>query len=118
MKTILLFAGLLLLSAGALMAQSKGSSTKYILFPDYDADIARLQKNSKTDDNARQKSIRSTKEQIFKDYRPQLNTTKPPRPQGSLNANKSGAAKLSSESAAEKTTETPVTPKPAEAPKQ
>ena len=71
MKTILLSTVLLLLSAGALLAQSKGRSTKYTLFPDYDADIARMKQNNAKDADTKQKSTRSTRELIFTNYRQQ-----------------------------------------------
>ncbi len=122
MKTILLFTGLLLLSAGALMAQSKGRSTKYTLFPDYDADIAKMKKNESANSDVKSKSTRSPREQIFTDYKPQsgARTVKPVMP-GSTKPN---GVKSVSEAPIEKVekvtlpTAPPAVPQQPQAPKQ
>lgn len=94
MKAILLFTCLLFLSAGALMAQSKGQSTKYRLFPDFDADMARLQKDQAPAADAKQKNARSTRELIFTDYKPQQSVN---RPAVNTGARKAPAEKLPSD---------------------
>lgn len=94
MKAILLFTCLLFLSAGALMAQSKGQSTKYRLFPDFDADIIRLQKNQASSVDVKQKNARSTKELIFTDYKTQQSVN---RPAVNTDARKAPGSKVPSE---------------------
>ncbi|RPE09668.1 hypothetical protein EGT74_22070 [Chitinophaga lutea] len=99
MKTILLLTGLLFLSAGAVMAQSASPqaarSTKYLLFPNYDADMANLKKASVSGHEGKPKVTGSVRESIFTNYKPQLQTV---RPAGSLNARKAPAGvKLTSE---------------------
>lgn len=99
MKTILLFTCLLLLAAGSAMAQSTakkaGQSTKYILFPDFDADYARLQKNTATaGEDGQRKSTRSPRELMFTNYKPQNNAA---RPAANTAARKTAGSKLSSD---------------------
>ncbi|WP_119078739.1 hypothetical protein [Chitinophaga alhagiae] len=81
MKAIFLFTCLLLLSAGALMAQSQspkaGRSTKYVLFPDYDADMAKLKQDATADVDNKRKNTRNVRELIFTNYQPQQAAAKP-----------------------------------------
>lgn len=81
MKAIFLFTCLLLFSAGALMAQSQSpkaaQSTKYRLFPDYDADIAKLKADAARNDDDKRRTTRNVRELIFTNYRPQQAAVKP-----------------------------------------
>jgi hypothetical protein len=119
MKPILLLTGLLLLCAGALMAQSASPkaarSTKYTLFPDFDADMVRLNSQKTTaEKNSKQSTTRNTRELIFKDYKPQQSAARP-TVQGNARKAAPGGKLPSAVSSAEqatlnKETATPVTP--------
>ncbi|WP_343703524.1 hypothetical protein [Chitinophaga sp.] len=130
MKAIFLFTCLLLFSAGALMAQSQSpkaaQSTKYRLFPDYDADIAKLKADAALNVDDKRKTTRNVRELIFTNYKPQQAAVKPALQE---TARKAANAKLPSEAtaaelakekeaAAQPVKVTPIPSQESQAPKQ
>ncbi|MCK7559869.1 hypothetical protein MKQ70_35005 [Chitinophaga sedimenti] len=92
MKMILLLVGLIAFGTLSVHAQQNGrQSTKYVLFPDYDRDIQKL--NADKEKNARKapENHQATRQQIFTNYNPQKTT-----PKRQIAAKRQGEDKLSS----------------------
>jgi hypothetical protein len=100
MKIVLLLICMLTIGAWSATAQENNgrNSTKYILFPDFDKDVRKV--NASEDKNARKAVLqtgKSTREQIFTNYNKQQTATRSAKPA----AQTAGKAKLLSDTKAE-----------------